>query len=94
MKTARFVALRNFLRRPGEHVLSGDVLELDDAEAALFVSMPGTVEPVDKRDRSRIVSTERVTWDAPADHEQRSAGGSGGWLWQRAKERDGHRVVH
>jgi len=90
----KFRALRNFLRRPGVDVTAGDVLELDDAEAALFVSMPGSVEPVDTRDRSRIVQVERVTWDGKPEDAQRSPGGKGEWLWRRVKERDGQHVFH
>ena len=34
----RFKAIRNFLRRPGETVMAGDVLTLDDAEAIALVT--------------------------------------------------------
>jgi hypothetical protein len=85
----RFRALRNFLLRPGVDVVAGDMLELDDAEAMLFVSMPGTVEPVDKRDRHRVVSAPRIMWESPADHEQHRPG-----CWVPRFAERGRRALH
>jgi hypothetical protein len=67
----KFRALRNFLRGPGVDVVAGAVLELDDAEAALLVSMPGTVEPIDKRDQARVTAVDRITWETEAERKQR-----------------------
>lgn len=62
----QFRALRDFLRRPGEDVRAGEVLELDDAEAALLVALGDTVEPTNPADRARINSTPRIEWELPA----------------------------
>ena len=85
----QFRALRNFLRRPGEDVAAGDVLELDDAEAALLVAMPGTVEPVHARDRDRVISQPKIEWAAP-DPEQRESAGIG-HAWVRPADGNGGR---
>lgn len=62
----RFKAIRNFLRRPGETVMAGDLLTLDDAEATLLVSL-GAVLPTEKRDMRRVIQNDRVTWQPLAE---------------------------
>lgn len=57
-----FVAIRNFLRAPSVHVTLGDVLLLDDKEAANLVNLDA-VEPRHARDRKRLMASERVTWE-------------------------------
>lgn len=65
----RFKAIRNFLRRPGETVMAGDVLTLDDTEASLLVNLR-CVEPIDARDRKRVVSgNDAVQWQLVAQAE-------------------------
>ena len=90
MKT-RFRALRNFLRPPGVDVVVGDVLELDDEEAALFVSMAGTIEPVDARDRQRVVCAEPRERGIPLRTRTAQYCASG---WIQNAMRDGGRGVH
>lgn len=64
----RFRATRSFLRSPGVDVTVGTLLELDDREAALLVSLQ-CVEPADARDRKRVVRHERVTWEPAREFE-------------------------
>lgn len=64
--TTKFRATRNFLRRPGETVMAGDVLDLDDAEAMLLVAL-GCVLPTEKRDQKRVIQHERVEWQPAAE---------------------------
>ena len=65
----RFKAIRSFLRRPGEVVMAGDLLELDDDEAMLLVSL-ACVLPVERRDQKRVIpGAPRITWEKAAEAE-------------------------
>lgn len=62
----KFRAVRNFLRRPGEDVTTGTMLELDDREAAELVALRA-VEPLEARDRKRVIQHDGVTWAKVAE---------------------------
>jgi len=91
--TIKCRCLRRF-RAFGVDYTEGEVIELADDQVAELIWLPNTLEPVSMADRGRVVSVPRIEWgDPPAEDVQRSAGGSGDWLWRREKERDGH-VMH
>lgn len=60
----RFRALRN-LRYAGRDVRLGEVLDLEDNRVRELVWMPGTIEPVDARDRARLQERPTIERKAP-----------------------------
>ena len=70
--TTRFLALRNFLFA-GRDVRAGEVLELDDDQARELIWMRGTIEPVDARDRARVLERSMIEWQAPEDAKRERA---------------------
>ncbi len=64
----KFRCLRNFRFAGHGDFRVGEILELNDAQARELVALGDAVEPVDPKDRKRIVVGEkRIKWKRPAD---------------------------
>ncbi len=70
--TTRFRALRNFLFA-GRDVRAGEELELDDGQVRELIWMHGTIEPVDARDRARVLEQSKIGWQTPEDSKRERA---------------------
>jgi len=57
----KFRAVRSFVFA-GRDVAVGEVLLLDDDQARELVELGGTIEPVEPRDKGRVVTRPRLEW--------------------------------